>query len=255
MPTAPSAPSATDPAARAVVKSLVSVGYTLLVALAAAAVVASAGVVDASLLAGSLVASLALLVALALGVERLRLSTLRVLLTGFAATEGVFWAFVAQRADARALAGAALAAAAVFGACAAWGHLTRRDLTGWDVFLFQSLVGLLLASGLVLAAGGSVAVLAVSAAGVLLFGAYTAHDVNSVRRAARYCDTEEELSRLALLGAVSLYLDLANLFADLLRAMGRAGRDAAEAAGDAAGWVARAVLSVFRIAGDALGGW
>jgi len=242
-----------DRPARAVAKAFGFVAYTLAVSGLVAAAVASAGAVGPGGLAASFAVSLSCLVALGLGCETFRPSTLKALLTAFAAGEGVFWAFVAQQADAGALAGAVLVAAAVYGACAAWGWRTRRDLSGWGPFLLSALIGLLLAALVTVAFGGGVALMLVSAAGVPLFMAYTAYDVATVRREAALCDSEEEVTRLALRAGVGLYLDLANLVVDALRLGRSAGEGVLEAVGESLGLIARALAGGLKLVGEAMG--
>ena len=213
--------------ARAVARAFGYVGFTLLVAVASAAVLASAAPVGLGLFWAAFAAGLTCIVALVWGSDHFRLGTLQLLLSGFALSEGVFWAFVVQRTDTAPLLAAAFAAAVTFLASAAWGLRTRRDLSGWEPVLFHTLVGLLGAFALCAMLGASGLAGALSAIGVLLFSAYTAYDVNHVRIAARACDSEDELSRLALMAAVALYLDLANLVVDFLRYVGGTAQDAA----------------------------
>ena len=62
--------------------------------------------------------------------------------------------------------------------------------------------------------------LIISAAGVILFSILTAYDTQKLLQEGLY-GTEEERSKGAILGALSLYLDFINLFLYLLRFLGR----------------------------------
>jgi FtsH-binding integral membrane protein len=240
--------------ARAVAKTFGYVGFTLLIAACSAALLAAAVPVGPGLFWAAFAAGLTFIVALAWGSDHFRLSTLRTLLTGFALSEGVFWAFVVQRTDTEALLAAAIAAGVTFIASAAWGYRTRCDLSGWEPVLFHALVGLLGAVVLCALLDASGMVTALSAIGILLFSAYTAYDVNHVRVTALTCDSEDELSRLAVLAAVALYLDLANLVVDFLRYTGDVAHDAAVVSWDVLGILGDVVGAVAGFVFDLFGG-
>lgn len=64
--------------------------------------------------------------------------------------------------------------------------------------------------------------LVVSYLGVLIFTGLTAYDVQSIKRMLQLApDGGENSQKLALVGALSLYLDFINLFLYLLRIFGR----------------------------------
>ena len=150
------------------------------------------------------------------GLESFSLGTLQVLLTTFACSEGVFFGAVAEAVHLTHLLAAVGAASLVFFLMAAYGYFTKRELSGWGVFLFISLVGLLLVWIVVLLLGASAAVFWLSMIGIILFALYTAYDVSEVREASRRAISDDELSRIAIWGAMALYLDLANLIVDFL---------------------------------------
>jgi FtsH-binding integral membrane protein len=103
-----------------------------------------------------------------------------------------------------------------FAAVSAFGTLTKRDLSGWAHFLFIGLVGIVLASIVNIFLRSDAVVFVTSCAGVLVFGGLAAYDSQRIRSFAAAGD-----DRLALHGALALYLDFINLFLSLLRLFGR----------------------------------
>jgi FtsH-binding integral membrane protein len=103
-----------------------------------------------------------------------------------------------------------------FAAVSAFGTLTKRDLSGWAHFLFIGLVGIVLASIVNIFLRSDAVVFVTSCAGVLVFGGLAAYDAQRIRSFAAAGD-----DRLALHGALALYLDFINLFLSLLRLFGR----------------------------------
>jgi FtsH-binding integral membrane protein len=103
-----------------------------------------------------------------------------------------------------------------FAAMSAYGTLTKKDLSSWGQFLFMGLIGVVIASvvNIFLHSDGLSFVL--SCAGVVVFTGLTAYDSQKIRGYARVGD-----DRLALHGALTLYLDFVNLFLMLLRLFGR----------------------------------
>ena len=108
-----------------------------------------------------------------------------------------------------------LITAGVFGAMSVYGYFTNRDLTKIGSFLFMALIGLIIASVINIFWANSTLEWIVSIAGVLIFIGLTAWDTQKIKQMAQYNAIEP--SRLATIGALSLYLDFINLFLYLLR--------------------------------------
>ncbi|MDR3331751.1 MAG: Bax inhibitor-1/YccA family protein [Synergistaceae bacterium] len=112
--------------------------------------------------------------------------------------------------------------AAMFGAMSAYGTLTKRDLSGWGSFLGMGLIGLIAASLINIFVGNSKADLVISIIGVFVFTGLTAFDTFKLRALAREIGGDEEAGgRLAIMGALTLYLDFINMFIFLLRIFGK----------------------------------
>jgi FtsH-binding integral membrane protein len=112
--------------------------------------------------------------------------------------------------------------AAMFGALAAWGYTTGADLTTWGSFLFMALIGQLIGIVVNLFWLNDVLYWATTATGVLLFSAFTAYDVQRLKRYDTGGDpSSPAVEKQAIVGALALYLDFINLFLYILRIMGR----------------------------------
>lgn len=113
--------------------------------------------------------------------------------------------------------------AGTFGAMALIGYTTRKDLSKMGSILFMALIGLIIAGAVNLFLGSSLLDLVISGVGVLVFTGLTAWDVQKIKQIFLQCpDAGSELTqKVALLGALTLYLDFVNLFLYLLRIFGR----------------------------------
>ncbi len=116
--------------------------------------------------------------------------------------------------------------AGTFGAMAAYGYFTRRDLTRLGGLLFMALVGVIIASVVNIFLHSSALDLGVSVIGILIFVGLTAWDSQKIKmELAMAPDMGEQSQKLAVVGALSLYLDFVNLFLYLLRFFGGSSRD------------------------------
>jgi putative solute:sodium symporter small subunit len=90
----------------------------------------------------------------------------------------------------------------------------------------MGLIGLILASIVNIFLGSPMIYWMTSFGGVLVFTALTAYDASRLRQIAAQADVRNEVGRkLALQGALQLYLDFINLFLYLLRFLGNRRRD------------------------------
>jgi uncharacterized protein len=160
------------------------------------------------------------------------------LLTSFRATQmsvgsvqAVYWAVTALMGVSLSLllfryTGASVArtffvTAAAFGALSLYGYTTKRDLTAMGKFLFMGLIGLILA-GLVnmIWPSGTLGFI-ISAAGVLIFSGLIAYDTQKIKEQYAEAWGSEVAEKVAIFGALSLYLDFVNLFQFLMAFMGQ----------------------------------
>jgi modulator of FtsH protease len=143
------------------------------------------------------------------------------LLYAFATFEGVLLGLILESYVARGLGGVVLDAAgttaAVTLAAGAYGYTTKRDLSGMGGFLFVGLIGVVLASVVGIFIQLPLLYVAISAVAAVLFTGFLVFDLNRVANSRGATEGQ------AILLAVSVYLDILNLFLALLRLFGFAG--------------------------------
>jgi FtsH-binding integral membrane protein len=108
----------------------------------------------------------------------------------------------------------------MFGSLAAYGTVTKRDLSGLGQFVMMGLVGVVIASIVGIFWQNSMFQFVLSCCGVIVFTGLTAWDAQRLRAMALALP-EGQTGSYAILGALSLYLDFINLFLFLLRFLGR----------------------------------
>ena len=107
-------------------------------------------------------------------------------------------------------------AAAMFAATSLFGYTTKRDLSRFGSFLMMGLIGVLIASLVNLFLGSSALQFAVSVIGIIVFTGLTAWETQAIKEQyAEHYDSESK-QKLAVFGALSLYLNFVNLFQLLL---------------------------------------
>ena len=111
--------------------------------------------------------------------------------------------------------------AAAFGALSLYGYTTKRDLSAFGKFLFMGLVGLILASIVNMIWPSGPMSFIISAAGVLIFSGLIAYDTQKIK--AQYSNAwgSDVAEKVAIFGALSLYLDFVNLFQFLMMFLGQ----------------------------------
>ncbi len=119
------------------------------------------------------------------------------------------------------IAGAFIVCAAMFGAMSVYGMVTKTDLSRFGSLLFMCLIGLVIATLVNAFVASSGLYWLVTYAGVIIFTGLAAYDTQRLRTVAIQTANYGEMShRLAITGALQLYLDFINLFLFLLRLMG-----------------------------------
>lgn len=114
--------------------------------------------------------------------------------------------------------------AGMFGAMAVYGYVTKRDLTSMGQLFFMGVIGLIIASVVNIFMQSDALTWAISVVGVVIFCGLTAYDSQKLRAyALENAGTlgDESSKKVAIFGALSLYLDFVNLFLMLLRLLGR----------------------------------
>jgi FtsH-binding integral membrane protein len=118
------------------------------------------------------------------------------------------------------------AAAGIFGLMAILGYTTNTDLSKFGSILMIGVVGLVIASVINMFLKSSGFDYIMSFFGVAIFTALTAYDVQKLKRIGAGIEENggtmavDDTKKLAIMGALSLYLDFLNIFIFLLRIFG-----------------------------------
>ena len=168
-----------------------------------------------------IIAELGLVIGLSAAINRLSLTTATLMFVLYSVVNGVTMASIFLVYTLSSIASVFFITAATFGAMALYGYFTKKDLTSWGRFLFMALIGIIIASVVNIFVGSSGLSLIVSYIGVFVFVGLTAYDSQKIKEMLSTATNQGEgMQKLALLGALTLYLDFINLFLHLLRILG-----------------------------------
>jgi FtsH-binding integral membrane protein len=112
-------------------------------------------------------------------------------------------------------------AAAMFGVMSLYGYTTKTDLTKFGSFLIMGLIGVVIASIVNIFLGSSMVQFAVSIIGIIVFLGLTAWDTQTIKEQYAENAGAEANQKLAVFGALSLYLSFVNIFQMLLSLTGQ----------------------------------
>ena len=166
-------------------------------------------------------APLAFVLVLSFGINKLSVAATQATFWGFAAIMGLSLSSIFMVYTDASIAKVFFITAATFGAMSLYGYTTKRDLTGIGNFLIMGLIGLIIASIVNIFLASSMLEFAISAIGVLIFVGLTAYDTQKIKESYNEGMGAELLTKGAVMGALSLYLDFLNLFLMLLRLFGQ----------------------------------
>lgn len=106
--------------------------------------------------------------------------------------------------------------AAAFGGLSLVGYTSRRDLTGMRTFLWMGFFGLLVSAIANLFLQSDAVQFMVCSVGVIVFAGFTVYDTQMIKEAFSDQLDAEASDKLAISGALDLYLDFINLFRFLI---------------------------------------
>ena len=151
----------------------------------------------------------------------MRVGTVRGIYWAIVALNGVGFSLLLYRYTGASIARTFFITAASFGALSLYGYTTKRSLSGLGSFLFMGLIGILIA-GVVNALFVQSFMLnfIISAAGVLIFAGFTAYDTQQIKEQYSEAYGGDAQEKMAIFGALNLYLDFVNLFQMLLSLIG-----------------------------------
>lgn len=167
-----------------------------------------------------LLAPFAFIFALQAGLNRWSASTLRAIFFAFCAVMGLSLMSVFLVYTGQSIARVFFITAGTFAGASLYGYTTKQDMTKMGSFLMMGLIGVILASIVNIFMQSSALQFAVSVLSVLIFTGLTAYDSQTIKE--MYADSygEEGNQKLAVMGALTLYLDFINIFISLMRLLG-----------------------------------
>lgn len=171
---------------------------------------------------GIIIAELAVVWYVSARIDRLSLGTATLLFVLYSLLNGVTLSAIFIVYTMSSISQVFFITAGTFAAMSLVGYTTRMDLTRLGGLLFMALIGLIIASVVNMFVGSSTFDLILSYVGVLIFVGLTAYDTQKIKVMLMTApDASEGAQKLALIGALSLYLDFINLFLYLLRIFGK----------------------------------
>ena len=168
------------------------------------------------------IAELAIVFGVTAAINRISLTTATLLFTLYSVINGLLLSSIFLAYTATSIASVFFITAGTFGAMALVGYTTKTDLSSMGKILFMALIGLIIASVVNIFVGSKGLDLILSYVGVLIFVGLTAWDTQKIKNMLLEApDASESMQKIALLGALTLYLDFINLFIYLLRIIGK----------------------------------
>ncbi|MBQ7594635.1 MAG: Bax inhibitor-1/YccA family protein [Synergistaceae bacterium] len=169
------------------------------------------------------IAEIGLVIYLSAAINKLSASTALILFYVYSVLNGLTISSVLLVYTSESVYKAFLSTAGMFGAMSLYGLYTKSDLTGMGSFLRMGLFGLIIAMVINMFVGSSTAELVISILGIIIFLGLTAYDTAKIKAMASSFDGQDEnlTGKVAVLGALALYLDFINIFLYLLRLFGR----------------------------------
>lgn len=171
---------------------------------------------------GILIAELVLVFVLAGRIHKLSMGTATFLFILYSILNGITMSLIFIIYTESSIASTFFVTAGTFGAISIYGYATKKDLSSWGSILIMGLIGIIIASIVNIFMASETLYWIISYAGVLIFVGLAAYDTQKIKKAILDPNVEvnESLSKVALMGALELYLDFVNLFLHLLRIMG-----------------------------------
>lgn len=169
---------------------------------------------------------LALVFLMGYGFSRMSYGALVGVFILYSALTGISLSFILLAYTASSIVGCFAAAAGIFGIMAFLGYTTDVDLSKFRTILMVGLVGIIIASVVNWFLNSSTFDYIISFAGIALFTALTAYDVQKIKRIGEGIEIEGDQvtavdsNKIAIVAALTLYLDFLNLFLFILRIFG-----------------------------------
>jgi len=171
-------------------------------------------------------APLGLVLLMSAGLSRLSYSALLGVFILYSVLTGISLSFILLAYTSASVITCFAAAAGIFGIMAFLGYTTDVDLSKFGPILIVGVIGLVIASVINMFIQSESFSLFMAFIGIAIFTALTAYDVQKLKRIGAGIEEsgaqiqDADTKKLAIMGALSLYLDFLNIFLYLLRIFG-----------------------------------
>lgn len=169
---------------------------------------------------GLIIVELLMVMGISFLLDKMSAATASALFILYAALNGLTMAVIFLVYTMSSIASVFAITACTFGVMSVYGYVTKRDLTTIGNLCLMALVGLIIAMVVNMFWMNNSFSLILSCAGVLIFVGLTAYDTQKVKEMLSGASDSETIGKVAIFGALALYLDFINLFLNLLRILG-----------------------------------
>jgi len=167
-----------------------------------------------------MLAPLAFVLFFSFRIQSMSASTAQTVFWAFCAVMGLSLASIFLVFTGTSIARTFFIAATMFGATSLYGYTTRRDLSNIGSLLMMGLFGVIIAGVVNIFLGSSALQFAISVIGIVVFVGLTAWDTQNIKEQYAENYDQESSQKLAVFGALSLYLNFVNIFQLLLNFTG-----------------------------------
>ncbi|MBL7894802.1 MAG: Bax inhibitor-1/YccA family protein [Bacteroidia bacterium] len=165
-------------------------------------------------------APLGFVMLMSFGFNKLSYPALIAVFLAYSAVNGISLSFIFMVYELGSIFNVFLSSVALFAVMAIAGYTTKTDLTKMGSLLMIGLIGIIIASVINIFMQSDKMSFICSILGVIIFTGLTAWDVQKIKNLAAEDDGSTPFRKLAVMGALNLYLDFINIFLYLLRLFG-----------------------------------
>ena len=170
---------------------------------------------------GLVIGELALVIGLSAAINKLSLTVATLMFVIYSVVNGATMSFIFLVYTYSSITNVFFISAGTFAAMALFGYFTKADLSSMGKILMMALIGIIIATIVNIFTKSEGLAMILNYLGVLVFVGLTAYDSQKIKNMMMTApDAGEVAQKMALLGALSLYLDFINLFLYLLRIFG-----------------------------------
>ena len=158
------------------------------------------------------------------GYDKLSMLSLTLLFVLYSGLMGLMLSSIFLVYDIQSIANTFFVTAGAFGGMAILGYTTNTDLSKFGSLLYMIFIGMFIASIVNIFIGSDSMGFIIACLGVFVLTGLTAYHMQELKKLAQNAQlNDEQKNKMALIGGLTLYILLINLFLSLLRIMG--GRD------------------------------